>query len=105
MRIREKNDLIVKLHKGASLDKKGNVKRMVFKNMIIESWDPENIVQLESAKIISMSSISYVFDRFVSFKGYEISKENLFQYLCNSAEIGVYKLGFKSKELKTFHVS
>ena len=103
-RIHKKEDLIVELHKGASGDAEDNVKRVVYKDMIIQSRDPDNVIQLDNGKIIRISNISYASDGSVSLKGHKISK-NLFQYPCNSEEVGVYELVSESKKLKTFNVS
>lgn len=108
-RITKKHDLIVKLYKSAShhrLNSKGNVKRVVYKGMVIDSPNANNLVQLESGRIIRISDISYNFDGSVSLTGFGISKlTNLFEYSCDSKEIGVYQLGSESKTIQNFDIN
>lgn len=91
----KKRDLIVELHKSASHHKhssKGNVKRVLHKGMIIDSSNSNSLVQLESGRIIRIRvlDLSYSSDGSVSLTGFGISKSNLFEYPCDSKEIGVY---------------
>lgn len=106
--IRAKQDLIVQLYEGASHDSENNVKRINYRNVIIDISDANNTAQLNCGKILRITNISYTTHACgsVFLKGFVTSSlENLFQYPCNSKDIGIYKLGFESRKLKTFDIN
>ncbi|KYQ47379.1 hypothetical protein ALC60_13597 [Trachymyrmex zeteki] len=74
--------------------------------LFIDSSNANNLVQLESGRIIRISDISYSFEGSVSLTGFGISKlTNLFEYPCDSKEIGVYQLGSESKTIQNFDIN
>jgi len=65
----------------------------------------QNFVQLKSRRIIRISDISCSSHGSVSLTGFGISKLiNLFEYSCDSKEIGVYQLGSESKTIQNFEI-
>ena len=86
----------MELRKGLIDFSRDNAKTVIFRDMIIDTTEANNTVQLKSGKIFHIKNISYTSDRCISFEGFETyNLSSLFEFPCKSDEVGVYKLGLE----------
>lgn len=100
-RLRSKKELEIEFQKDSSQE----IKKVIYKDMILDVTEANNTVQLKTGKIICIKKIGFIEEKIYFERIQFLKLENLFEYLCNSQDIGVYKLGPQSNQISKFELS
>lgn len=91
-------------HSLSSLGDECEVLQVKFKQSILTTKSPDNVVCFATNTIFEITKLFFIENQ-LKMQGYVLYTESAFDYPCSSTFIGVQRITRKSKHLRTFNCS